>query len=92
MALVVVDHHLKDFDSWLEIFSANPPPDMGRWWVARGMDDRNRVYVIGEVQESEVDPVKSFLASDRMQKVFAEVNEVSTSPIEFVWLEDVTPE
>ena len=92
MAIVVVDHHLKDFDSWFEAFLANPPPDIGRWWVARGTDDRNRVYVIGELQDSDVDAAKSFFSSDRMQKVFAEVNEASTTPIEFVWLEDVTPE
>ena len=91
MAILVVDHHLKDFDSWFEVFSANPPPSIGRWRVARGIDDPNRVHVVGEVDASEVEDVKSYMASEAMQNVFAQVNEASTSPLEFTWLEDVTP-
>ena len=91
MAVLVVDHHLKDFDTWFEVFSANPPPNIGRWRVARGIDDPNRVHVVGEMDASEVEDVKSFMASEAMQKVFAQVNEASTSPLEFTWLEDVTP-
>ena len=91
MAVLVVDHHLKDFDTWFEVFSANPPPNIGRWRVARGIDDPNRVHVVGEVAASEVEDVKSYMASEAMQNVFARVNEASTSPLEFTWLEDVTP-
>lgn len=91
MPIIVVDHHLKDFDKWFEIFSANPPPDTGRWRLIRGIDDPNRVQVSGEVSASEVEGVKDFMASERMQKVFRQVNEMSTSPLEFVWFDDVTP-
>lgn len=91
MAVLVIDHHLEDFDAWFEVFSANPPPNIGRWRVARGIDDPNRVHVVGEMDASEVEDVKSFMASEAMQKVFARVNEASTSPLEFTWLEDVTP-
>ncbi len=91
MPTLVVDHHLKDFDSWFDIFKANPPPEFGQWRVARGIDDPNRVHVTGMIDQSEVDALKEFLGSEHMQKVFAEVNEHSTQPIEFVWFEDVTP-
>jgi hypothetical protein len=91
MPIIVVDHHLKDFETWLEIFSANPPPDLGSWRLIRGIDDPNRVRVIGEMSDSEVDGVKDYFASERMQKVFKQVNEISTSPLEFVWFNDVTP-
>ena len=91
MATLVVDHHLKDFDSWFDTFTANPPPQFGQWSVARGIDDPNRVHVIGVIDESEVDAVKEHLNSEQMQKVFVEVNEGSTRPIEFIWFEDVTP-
>ena len=91
MPIIVADHHLKDFDKWLEMFSDNPPPDMGKWRLLRGADDPNRVRVVGEISLSEVDGVKDYFASDRMQKVFKQVNEISTTPIEFVWFDDVTP-
>ena len=45
MPVVVFDHHLKDFDEWFALFSANPPPAIGRWLLARGVDDPNRVRV-----------------------------------------------
>ena len=54
-------------------------------------DDPNRVRVIGEMSVSEVEGVKDYFASERMQKVFKQVNEISASPIEFVWFDDVTP-
>lgn len=91
MATLVVDHHLKDFDSWFDTFKANPPPQLGQWSVARGSDDPNRVHVIGVIDDSEVAAVKEHLNSEHMQKVFVEVNEGSTQPIEFIWFEDVTP-
>lgn len=92
MAIFVADHHLKDFAAWLELFKVNPPPAIGRWRLLRGSDDPNRVRVVGEVDDSEVGNVKKYLASEQMQEVFKKVNEqLSTSPVEFVWFEDITP-
>lgn len=91
MPTLVVDHHLKDFDSWFDTFKANPPPAFGQWRVVRGIDDRNRVQVIGEIDASEVDAVKAHLDSEQMRNVFAAVTEGSTQPLEFTWFEDVTP-
>jgi hypothetical protein len=91
MPIFVAIHHLKDFDEWLKLFKANPPPKVGRWRLARGVDEPNRVHLIGEVKPSEVEEVKNFLASDRMQEVFRRVNAMSTAPVEFVLLEEVEP-
>ena len=91
MPLLVAVHQLKDFDAWFEIFSNNPPPKIGRWRVARGIDEPNRVHVVAELEPSEVDEVKRFIASDEMQGVFSKVNEMSASPIEFIWLDEITP-
>ena len=88
MPVTLSIHHLKDFDAWLKVFKENPPPPVGRWRVFRGADDRNRVHVVGEVAASEVQRVKDFLASERMQDVFRRVNAMSTAPVEFVWLEE----
>jgi hypothetical protein len=89
MPVVVVIHHLKDFDGWFKQFKANPPPPIGRWRVMRGTDDRSRVHVIGEVSAAEVKGVKDFMASKHMQDVFAHVNATSTAPVEVVWLDEV---
>ena len=91
MPLCVVIHHLKDFNEWITLFKANPPPPVGRWRLTRGIDDRNRVHVVGEVSAAEVKDVKDFLNSPRMQDVFRRVNAMSTVPIEFVWLDEVKP-
>lgn len=91
MAVMVADHHLKDFASWLDLFAKNPPPPIGKWRLFRGSDDPNRVYVVGEMDDSEVPEVRKYLESDRMQEVFRQVNQQSTSPVEFILLEDVTP-
>ena len=91
MPIFVAIHRLKDFDEWLKVFKANPPPKVGRWRLARGIDDPNRVHVVGEVRSSDVNEVKAFLASDRMQEVFRRVNAMSTVPVEFVLLEEVEP-
>ncbi len=91
MPLCVVVHHLKDFNEWIKMFTANPPPPVGRWRLARGIDDRNRVHVVGEVSAAEVKDVKDFLNSPRMQDVFRRVNAMSTVPVEFVWLEEIKP-
>ena len=79
-------HHLKDFDAWLPLFKSNPPPKVGRWRLTRGVDDRNHVILIGEVAPSDANEVKAFLASDRMQEMFRQVNTMSTAPVEFVLL------
>ena len=91
MLVCLAIHRLKDFDAWFEVFKSNPPPAVGRWRVLRGSDDPNRVHVVGELAASQVDEIKKFLASDKMQAVFDEVNAMSTVPLEFVWLDEVTP-
>jgi len=91
MPIFVAIHRLKDFDEWLNVFKANPPPKVGRWRLTRGVDDPNRVHVVGEVEPSDVKEVKAFLASDRMQEAFRRVNAMSTAPVEFVLLEEVEP-
>jgi hypothetical protein len=91
MPVVVFDHHLKDFDAWFELFSANPPPKIGRWRLARGIDDPNRVHVVGEMDTSEVEDVKKFFESEKMRAVLGQADEMSTTPIERIWLEDITP-
>jgi hypothetical protein len=91
MAPLVIIHRLKDVDEWTKLFKANPPPQVGRWRLLRGTDDRNRVHVVGEVAASEVSAVKEFVASERMKDVFQRVNAMSTAPLEFVWLEELTP-
>jgi len=88
MPVVAVVHRLKNFDEWFKQFKANPPPKVGRWRVLRGVDDRNRAHVIGEVTASEVPAVKDFLASPHMQTVFKAVNAMSTAPVEIVWLDE----
>ncbi len=89
MPVLVADHQLKDFDAWFELFTANPPPKIRRWRVMRGIDDPNHVRVVAEMEPSEVDATKQFLESEEMQKAFAEVNEMSTAPLKFVWLDEV---
>jgi hypothetical protein len=91
MPVALAIHRLKDFDAWINIFKENPPPPVGRWRMLRGIDDRNRVHVVGELAASEVQTVKDFLASERMQDVFKRVNAMSTAPIEFIYLEEPTP-
>jgi hypothetical protein len=91
MPFLVAIHRLKDFDEWIKLFKANPPPKVGRWRLTRGIEDRNRVHVVAEVQASDVKAVKDFIASDHMQDVFRRVNAMSTTPLEFVWLEELTP-
>ena len=91
MPIVVFDHRLKDFDAWIKLFSANPPPKVGRWRLVRGTEDRNRVHVVGEVADSEVGEVKKFIESEGMQTVFKQVNEMSNAPIDTMWFEDITP-
>lgn len=88
MPILVVVHRLKDFDEWIKLFKTNPPPQIGRWRLTRGIDDRNRVHVVAELEPSEVGDVKAFLESERMQDVFRRVNAMSTVPLEFIWLED----
>ena len=91
MPVVVFEHHLKDFDQWFSLFSANPPPKIGRWRLARGIDDPNRVHVVGEMDASEVDDVKEFFESDHMRDILGQADAMSTTPIETIWLEDITP-
>lgn len=89
MATFVASHHLKDFNEWIKVFSANPPPQYGRWRLTRGIDDPNRVLVIGELEASEVTTLKDDLNSAGWQDVFRRVNSMSTVPVEFIWVEDL---
>jgi hypothetical protein len=91
MPVLVVIHRLKDFDEWIKLFNSNPPPKVGQWRLTRGIDDRNRVHVVAQVEASDVKNVKEFIESERMRDVFRRVNAMSTQPMEFVWLEDVAP-
>ena len=90
MPVVVAVHRLKNFDEWFKFFKSNPPPKVGRWRVLRGSEDRNKVHVVAEVASSEVKKVKDFIQSKHMQDVFRQVNEISTAPMELVWLEEQT--
>ena len=90
MPVVVAVHRLKNFDEWVKLFKSNPPPKVGRWRVLRGSEDRNRVYVVAELAASEVKDVKEFIQSKHMQDVFTQVNDMSTAPIEFIWLEELS--
>jgi hypothetical protein len=89
MPVVVAVHRLKNFDEWFKVFQSNPPPKVGRWRVMRGSEDRNRVHVVAEMTASEVKDVKDFIQSKHMQDVFKKVNDMSTAPIEIIWLEEV---
>jgi hypothetical protein len=89
MPVVVVVHRLKNFDEWLKVFKADPPPKIGRWRLLHGSNDRNRVHVVGEVAASEVTTVKDWIKSQHMQDVFKRVNAMSTAPLEFIWLEEL---
>jgi hypothetical protein len=91
MPVLVFDHRLKDFDEWFKLFSANPPPQIGRWRLARGIEDPNRVHVVGEMDASEVQGVKDFFDSEKMRQVLEQADEMSTAPIDRIWLEDITP-
>ncbi len=91
MPMLIADHHLKDFDEWIKIFSANPPPSTGSWRLMRGSEDSNRVYVIGEFTESEAGEVRAFFDSEKMQAVFRQVDAMSDQPIDFIWLDEVSP-
>ena len=91
MPIVVAIHRLKNFDEWFKLFKSNPPPKVGRWRVARGSEDRNRVHVVAELEASQVKGVRDFLESEHMKDVFRRVNEMSTSPLEFIWLEELAP-
>lgn len=91
MPMLIADHHLNNFDDWFEIFSSNPPPPIGKWRMLRGSDDPNRVYVIGEFADSEVDAVKQWMATEDMRNAFEQVNQMATAPLEFVWVKDATP-
>ena len=85
MPVVVVVHRLKDFDEWIKLFKADPPPKVGRWRLLRGTDDHNRVHVVGDVAPSEVQTIKDFFGLQHMQDVFKRVNAMSTATLEFIW-------
>ncbi len=44
---------------------------------------------MAELSASEAKEIKDFIQSKHMQDVFKQVNEISTAPVEFVWLEEV---
>jgi hypothetical protein len=73
------------------VFKCNPPPKVGRWRVLRGSEDRNRVHVVAELAGSEVKEVMDFIQSEHMQDALNQVNDMSTAPLEFVWLKELSP-
>ena len=70
--------------------SSPPPTKSWSLRVFRGSEDRNRVHVVAELASSEVQDVKDFIQSKHMQDVFKQVNDMSTAPIEFIWLEELS--
>ena len=90
MPVFVTVHRLKNFDEWFKLLKSNPPPKVGRWRVMRGNEDRNRVHVVAELAASEVKEVKDFIQSKHMQDLFKQVNDMSTAPMEFIWLEELS--
>ena len=91
MPVMIADHQLNDYDEWLALFTTNPPPYIGTWRLLRGADDPNRVYVVGEVEESDVAAVKAFFQSEKMTAVLGQADAMSARPMDIVWLNDVTP-
>jgi hypothetical protein len=90
MPVIVAVHRLKYFDEWFKLFKSNPPPKVGRWRVMRGSEDRNRVHVVAELAAWEAKEVKDFIQSKHMQDLFKQVNDMSTAPMEFIWLEELS--
>ena len=90
MPVVVAVHRPKNFDEWFKLFKSNPPPKVGRWRVLRGSEDRNRVHVVAELAAAEVKDVKDFIQSKHMQDLFKQLNDMSTAPTEFIWLEELS--
>jgi hypothetical protein len=90
MPVVVAVHRLKSFDEWFKLFKSNPPPKVCRWRVLRGSEDRNRVHVVADLASSEVQDVKDFIQSKRTQDVLKQINDMSTAPAEFIWLEELS--
>ena len=90
MPVFVTVHRLKNFDEWFKLLKSNPPPKVGRWRVMRGSEDRDRVHVVAELSASEVKEVKDFIQSKDMQDLFKQVNDMSTAPMEFIWLEELS--
>jgi hypothetical protein len=79
----------KNFDEWFKSFYAIPHQKL----VVGGFSaaaNRNRVYVVAELASSEVKDVKDFIQSKHMQDVFKQVNDMSTAPMEFIWLEELS--
>jgi hypothetical protein len=89
MAMLIVDHHLKNFDDWIGLFKANPPPSVGSWRLMRGSEDPNRVYVIGDFSDSQAADIRAYFESEKMLAVFRQVDAMSEQPMDFVWLNDV---
>ena len=90
MPVFVTVHRLKNFDEWFKLLKSNPPPKVGRWRVMHESEDRNRVHVVAELAASEVKEVKDFIQSKHMQDLFKQVNDMSTAPMEFIWLEELS--
>jgi hypothetical protein len=90
MPLTIVSHNLKDFEAWIESFkSLPPPPTAGERRVLQSVDDPNRVVVIHEVAEDEVDALKQWISDNN---IVERNKELAAVPSEFIWANDVTPE
>ena len=91
MPVMIGDHHLNNFEEWFPLFLENPPPPIGKWRLLRGADDPNRVYVIGEVSETEVSEINAYFETDKMKAVLAKANDMSRRPMEILWMNEVKP-
>ena len=91
MPVMIADHQLNEFDEWFALFRESPPPSIGTWRLLRGTDDPNRVYVIGEVADSEVSEVNAFFETDKMRAVLGKANDMSKRHMDIVWLNEVKP-
>ena len=86
-ARIVTVHRLKNFDEWFKLFKSNPPPKVGRWRVFREAKIAIE-FTLSPMAASEVRDVKDFIQSKHMQDVFKQVNDMSTAPLELIWLEE----
>jgi hypothetical protein len=90
MSVLLAVHRLKNFDEWFKLFKSNPLTKVGCWRVLRGSEDHNRAFVVAELTASEVKEVKDLIQSKHMQDVFKQVSDMSTAPMEFIWLEELS--
>lgn len=86
----IASHRLKDFDTWIKHFKSLPPPQtVGKRRVLQSLDDPNRIIVIHEVAQEEVDGLKQWISENR---IVERNKELAATPSELLWATDVTPD